>query len=102
MSATPTRQFDFHCKRHACRRDRGAQPRNLLLGFNAAMRVVEYHPAGEVYVHERPVTEALEDREFISGFDPMHAARIGVAAERTRQSDLGERVRGLHKAAGSK
>lgn len=102
MSATPTREFDFHRKGYACRRDRGAQPHNLLIGFNAAMRVVEYHPAGEAYVHQRPVAEAIEDREFISGFDPVHAARIGVAAERTRQSDLDERVRGLHKAAGSK
>lgn len=102
MSTTPTRQFDIHRKSHASRRDRGAQPRNLLIGFNAAMRVVEYHPAGEANVHQRPVTEAIEDKEFISGFDPVHAARIGGAAERTRQSDLDERVRGLHKAAGSK
>ena len=99
MNDSPVREFDFHRNGHSARRDRGTEPRNLLIGFNAAMRVIEYHPAGDRYIRSRPVTGALDDSDFIARFMPSHAARIGVACERTRQTDVGEKMRRIKRAA---
>ena len=99
MSDTFVRRFEFHKTGNSARRDRGTQPRNLLLGFTEQMRTIEYHRAGDDSVRARPASGALEDTEFLSGFTPMHAARIGVACERTRATDTADRVREMRRAA---
>lgn len=97
MSDVTIREFPFHRSGHSCRRDRGAEPRNLLVGFCADHSMVEYHAAGEAYIRTRAVTEAFEDRSFINGFKPMDAARIGEAYARTRQVDVEARIGDLRR-----
>lgn len=91
------RRFDFCADGNAARRDPKTKPRHVLIGFARAKREMEYHAAGDDWIRARPTRDVLEDREFVAGFSPMHAARIGAASERARAENAQERVRDLRR-----
>ncbi|MES1924707.1 hypothetical protein [Salinisphaera sp. T31B1] len=97
MSDTAVRRFEFTRHGHSSRRDSETTPRRLLIGFVEAMRTIEYHQAGDKNVSTRPTLGVIDDAEFISGFTPCDAARIGAASERVRAEAGAEKVRSLRR-----
>jgi len=97
MSDSALRRFDFHAQGLASRRDPDTQPRCLLVGLTEQNRTLEYHRAGDKWVRARSVLGVLDDSEFIAGFSPVQAAKIGAASERVRAENAQDHIRGLRR-----
>lgn len=63
-----------------------------LIGFEDLMQTIVFGSGDGEGVCRRPVEGAMKDRCFIDRFEPIDAARIGVATERsTSDRRLGDR-----------
>lgn len=81
------------------RRDKDTSPQHLMMGLDLEEHYVHVHTAGDEHYYAVHVRDAVAE-DFISGFTPMDAMRIGIEWNRWRERMASREIEAL-KAEGT-